>query len=79
MYDPAKHLKGSVVRIAPRPALAAFLRPTWKFHHPLLPEQLVNGGRPAKVLTSAMYHAGDVLYQLEGVPGIWHERCLEAV
>jgi hypothetical protein len=78
-YDPAKYRKGVVVRIATRPALEAFLRPTWKFHHPLHPEQLEYGGRSAKVQTSAMYHGGDVLYELEGVPGIWHERCLEAV
>jgi hypothetical protein len=22
------------------------------------------------------YHGGDVLYQLRGVPGTWHECCL---
>jgi hypothetical protein len=22
------------------------------------------------------YHGGDVLYELEGIPGIWHEACL---
>ena len=22
------------------------------------------------------YHGGDVLYELEGVPGVWHEVCL---
>jgi hypothetical protein len=78
-YDPAKYHKGSVVRIAPRAALEAFLRPTWKLHHPLVPAQLEYGGCTAKVFTSAMYHGGDVLYELEDIPGIWHERCLEAV
>jgi hypothetical protein len=79
VYDPAKYHKGSVVRIAPKAALEAFLRPSWKFHYPLLPEQLDYGGRTAKVFESAMYHGGDVLYKLEDAPGIWHERCLEAV
>jgi len=79
VYDPAKYHKGSVVRIAPRVSLEPFLHPTWKFHHPLHPDQLEYGGRTAKVVTSAMYHGGDVLYELEAVPGIWHERCLEAV
>jgi hypothetical protein len=22
------------------------------------------------------YHGGDVLYVLEGIPGVWHESCL---
>ena len=22
------------------------------------------------------YHGGDALYELEGVPGVWHEVCL---
>jgi hypothetical protein len=25
------------------------------------------------------YHGGDVLYHLDGAPGIWHEVCLHAV
>lgn len=24
------------------------------------------------------YHGGDPLYKLDGVPGVWHEECLEA-
>ena len=78
-YDPAKFKNGVVVRIAPRRALEQFLRPTWEFHHPLDPEQLAYGGSTAAVLTSAMYHGGDVLYELQGLPGIWHEQCLETV
>ena len=22
------------------------------------------------------YHSGDVLYELRGIPGVWHEACL---
>jgi hypothetical protein len=25
----------------------------------------------------AGHHGGDELYKLKGVPGIWHEQCLE--
>jgi hypothetical protein len=32
-------------------------------------------GRAAKVKSIGYYHGGDVLYQLEGVPGIWQEQC----
>ena len=56
--------------------LEEFLR-TWKFHHKLQAEQLSYGGRIVKVRSSAMYHGGDVLYELEGVPGVWHEQLLQ--
>jgi hypothetical protein len=77
-YDPAKYKEGAVVRVASRSALEAFLK-SWKLHHPLQQTQLEYAGRSAKVLKSGMYHGGDVLYELEGIPGIWHELCLEAV
>jgi hypothetical protein len=77
-YDPAKYRDGAVVRVASKPRLEAF-RKNWKLHHPLQPAQLNYAGRSAKVLKSAMYHGGDILYELEGIPGIWHEQCLEAV
>ena len=77
-YDPAKYRDGTEVRIGARPTLETFLR-EWKLHHPLQPEQLEYAGRVAKVARSMMYHGGDVLYELSGIPGIWHERCLEAV
>jgi hypothetical protein len=77
-YDPAKCRDGAVVRIASRSALEAFLK-NWKLHHPLQPAQLDYADRSAKVAKSGMYHGGDVLYELEGIPGIWHEQCLEAV
>jgi hypothetical protein len=66
---------GTSVRIVDRPALAAFSR-SWRLHNPLQPEQLQYAGRTATVATVGFYHGGDELYELEGVPGVWHEVCL---
>jgi len=77
-YDPAMYREGSTVRVVSRAALEAFHR-DWKLHHKLQPEQLVYAGRIAKVTRSLMYHGGDVRYELEGIPGIWHEQCVDAV
>ena len=68
---------GSSVRIANRDSLGEFMR-TWKFHNKLQPEQLDYASRTAKVKSVGFYFGGDVLYQLEDMPGIWHECCLEA-
>lgn len=67
---------GSIVRIANRSSLEAFLN-TWRFHHKLQPEQLDYAGQTAEVESGAFYHGGDELYKLKGIPGIWHEQCLE--
>ena len=64
------------VRIVPRPALEEFVR-TWQYHHPLLPEQLPYGGTIATVRAVSMYHGGDMLYELAGIPGYWHEQLLQ--
>jgi len=74
-YDPSKFRVGSTVQIGSRAQLEEFLR-TWQYHHKLQPEQLVYAARIAKVKSSSMYHGGDVIYQLEDVPGIWHEQLL---
>jgi len=66
---------GTQVRIADLPALEQF-RTSWRFHHPLGIEQLAFAGKSAIVLDVGYYHGGDVLYQLIGAPGIWHEQCL---
>jgi hypothetical protein len=68
---------GSVVRIADRVALEDFMR-TWKLHNKLQSEQLDYAGKTGKVVSCGFYHGGDELYQIEGVPGIWHEQCLKA-
>jgi len=76
-FDPAKYRDGSTVQISSRATLKEFSR-TWKLHHQLQPEQLSYADRTANVRVSFMYHGGDVLYELEGIPGIWHEQCLKA-
>jgi len=68
---------GSEVRIGDEDFLAGFLR-SWKFHHPLDPGQIFFAGKAAKVEKVGFFHGGDVLYNLCGVPGIWHEECLRA-
>ena len=68
---------GSSVRVTAPDRLDEFHR-TWRFHHPLAGEQLAFAGRQAIVRRVSFYHGGDVLYELERVPGVWHEACLEA-
>lgn len=71
----ASYKEGTYVQIADRSTLEQFLA-TWHLHNPLRPEQLEFAARVAKVRWIGYYHGGYVLYQLEGVPGIWHEQCL---
>jgi hypothetical protein len=66
---------GTKVIIADRAVLEAFLR-DWRWHHPLEPAQLSFAGHRARVKAVSSYHGGDELYDLEGIPGIWHEQCL---
>lgn len=66
---------GTRVQIAPQARLDQFKR-AWRYHHPLTVEQLAFAGQPAVVLAVGFYHGGDVLYELEGIPGMWHEECL---
>jgi len=51
---------------------------TWKYHHKLQAEQLAYANREAAVEKIGYDHGGDQLYNLVGIPGIWHERCLRA-
>jgi hypothetical protein len=76
-YEP-KFAAGGPVRIVGLATLNEFLH-SYKLHHPLQENQLAYAGRRAKVIRACMYHGADQLYELEGVPGIWHERLLEAV
>ena len=73
----ARYSVGSAVRIASRDALEQFHK-NWRYHHPLSPEQLDYADQSATVREVTYYHGGDVLYQLEGVPGTWHEELLMA-
>lgn len=66
---------GSRVRILDREQLERFAK-EWKYHNPLQQEQLQFAGQTAVVKTVGFYHGGDELYELNNVPGIWHEQCL---
>jgi hypothetical protein len=68
---------GSYVKVANREVLDTFMR-TWKFHNKLQPEQLDYADKTGKIKWFGFYHGGDELYQIEGMPGTWHEQCLEA-
>ena len=70
-----KFEEGSQVKIVSRSALEVFQR-EWRLHNPLQDEQLAYADRVVRVTSSAMYHGGDILYVLEGVPGVWHQSCL---
>jgi hypothetical protein len=76
-YGLDKFEKGSYVKIASHDALEAFQH-DWRSHHPLQDEQLGYSGRVARVSDLMMYHGGDILYDVEGVPGLWHQSCLMA-
>jgi hypothetical protein len=67
---------GTNVRVRARDFLETF-RQSWKFHNPLKECQLDYSGRGASVARVGYYYGGDELYTLEGIPGIWHECCLE--
>jgi len=67
---------GTYVRVASRDDLLRFLS-TWRYHNKLDPKQVEYAGRVAQVETVGFYHGGYELYKLSGIPGIWHEVCLE--
>ena len=67
---------GSNVRVKDKEFLLEFMK-NWKYHNPLQPDQLRYSGRKAKVSNVGFYFGGDELYRLKGIPGVWHEICLE--
>ena len=67
---------GTLVKIVDRDFLENFMR-TWKLHNKLQPDQLDYAGKAGIIKSVGFYHGGDELYQIEAVPGIWHECCLE--
>jgi hypothetical protein len=75
---PEKYSVGTFVRIAPSERLRKFMRPEWKYHHPVSEEQLQAAGKRDKVRSVGFYHGGDVLYQLSTEIGTWHEDCLDS-
>jgi hypothetical protein len=77
-YGLANFAVGERVRVSDRETLEEFVR-SWRLHHPLSAEQLGHAGQILRVASVSMYHGGDILYELEGIPGVWHQRLLEAV
>jgi hypothetical protein len=73
-----KYPTGRSIKIAPVEKLRAFMRPQWKYHHPVSDEQLASAGKSDKVRSVGFYHGGDILYQLLNEPGTWHEACLDS-
>lgn len=69
---------GTKVRIADRAALEKFMA-EWKYHHKLQPEQLHFADRVTTVKGVGAYHGGDMVYELNGIPGSWLEQCLGPV
>jgi hypothetical protein len=72
-----KYPVGASVKIAVEERLRPFMRPRWKYHHPISEAQLTEAGKRDKVASVAFYHGGDVLYELVGAHGTWHEDCLD--
>jgi hypothetical protein len=67
---------GCPVEVADEETLSHF-KATWKYHHPVDPEQLVFAGLMTTVSSIGYYHGGDVLYQLRDTGGYtWHDACL---
>jgi len=73
-----KYSAGTEVQIADRSFLEHFMK-TWQYHHKLTAEQLEYADKITTVDSVGFYHGGDPLYELAGIPGIWHEACLRAV
>jgi hypothetical protein len=67
---------GEAVQIVSRETLNEFSR-TWKLHHRLQSNQFQHADQIARVTNSFMYHGGDILYELEGMPGLWHQQLLK--
>lgn len=69
---------GTRVRVVSRDTLQAFAT-DWLYHHPLELAQIEFANIHATVERVGFYHGGDVLYWLRGIPGVWHESCLESL
>ena len=67
---------GTLVRTKDRSKLERFAA-EWKFHDPLTAEQIEFANASSTVEELGFYHGGDPLYKLAGLPGVWHEECLE--
>lgn len=71
----AEFPKGSWVRVAERAKLDRFAN-KWYYHHPLEKKQFEFAGTAARVAEVRYYNRATEIYELENVPGVWHEVCL---
>ena len=72
-----KFPEGSKVKIADKKTLEDFKK-KWVFHHNLTDEQLKFAGKTGKIVKRMTFRNGDILVELEGMPGTWHEKCFAA-
>src|SRR5580704_18216269 len=72
----AKFSPGSSVRIKSAGQLEAFSR-NGKLRYPPSGKQIAYGGETDSVRRITFSVRGDVLYELEKAPGMWHEQLLE--
>jgi len=75
-FQSAKFPLGSSVRIKSTGQLEAFGR-NGKLRHPPSGKQIAYGGQTDSVWHVTVSIRGDVLYELEMAPGLWHEELLE--
>ena len=73
-----KYTQGSSVRIRSREQLDELSRRP-NYQPKIDANQFAFAGQVAMVKWSGLYHGGGYVYQLDGVPGYWHERVLEPV
>ena len=66
---------GTRVRVAAREMLDRF-RARRGNGKRLRPKQLSLAGQSGRVREVGFLHRGDVLYTLDGIPGVWPEECL---
>ncbi len=66
------------MHIADQKVLEEFQK-SWVFHHGLEDGQLKYAGKAAKIVKRSFFRNGDILCELEGLPGVWHEKCLSPV
>lgn len=68
---------GTRVKIASLSVLQEF-KLNWHYHHKLTDQQLGDHDRVTKVTKTGLYHGGDIVYELQDIPGYWHDVCLRA-
>jgi hypothetical protein len=75
----ARFAVGDVVCVVGLESLEGFRRPRWPYHHPIEPDKLELAGTGATIASVGYYHGGEALYELEVLPGVWHEATLAGV